>query len=92
VQQSLPKAKPTASAFGEYVKENPWGIREGMSLREVAQLLANNGFQEVSVDISAQFGADPPGYKYPCWTNRQKRINVTTTFKNGALLEFSWLG
>lgn len=76
--------------MGEYVKENPWGIDEGMSLNEVDQLLVRNGFQQESVELPAQFGSDPPGYKYPCWRNTQKGMSVTSTFKHGSLLEFSW--
>ncbi len=88
-QTSEPAAAPPGPR-GEYVKENPWGIREGMSLKEVDRILAKNGFQQVDVDDG--LGADPPGYSYPCWRNSQKRINVTSNFKDGRLLEFTWLG
>lgn len=79
----------TASS-GEFIKENPWGVNEGMSVKQVDKILAKNGFQTESVELPNQFGADPTGYQYPCWKNTQKGISVTSTFKNGKLLEFSW--
>jgi len=72
---------------GQYVNENPWGIHEGMSVKQVDRILKKNGFREVTVDLPGQFGADPPGYKYPCWTDG--RSNITSTFKFDGLLEFS---
>jgi hypothetical protein len=60
-------------------------------VRKVDQLLAKSGFQEESVELPDKFGPDPPGYKYPCWRNTPEGISVTSTFKNGKLLEFSWL-
>ena len=89
-RQSNQSSPSQTDCGGKYVKENSWGIREGMSVKEVSQILARNGFQEVSVELPGKFGADPPGYKYPCWRNNRSGISVTSTFKNGKLLEFSW--
>jgi hypothetical protein len=62
-----------------------------MSITEVNRILLKHGFQGVDVQLPAQFGADPPGYQYPCWMIRGK-YNVTSTFKNGKLVDFSWRG
>ena len=72
------------------VKENSWNIREGMSLRDVNDILLKNGFQGIDVQVPG-LGVDPPGYQYPCWMIRGK-YNVTSTFKNGKLVDFHWQG
>ena len=83
------KSGSTESSGGS-VKENPWGVHGGMTVRKVNQLLVKNGFQPESVDISTNFGGDPKGYQYPCWRNTRNGTSVTSTFKNGKLLDFSW--
>jgi len=84
------KSESANDAGGGDVKENPWGVQGGMSVKKVNQLLVKNGFQPESVDISGQFGGDTKGYQYPCWRNTRSGTSVTSTFKNGKLLDFSW--
>ena len=74
------------------IKENDWGITEGLSFAEVDAILSRNGFQKDRVALPAQFGPDPPGYSYPCWRNKKRSINAQSTFHDGKLVAFSWNG
>lgn len=89
-QSNQPASSSSSAKDNEFVKKNSWGIREGMSVTQVDDILAQNGFQQQSVDLPGKFGSDPVGYQYPCWRNRRSGTSVTSTFKNGKLLEFSW--
>jgi hypothetical protein len=71
----------------DYVAKNQWGIRAGMSVENVHNLLVQNGFEEDIVKLPSKFGPDPSGYMYPCWKNKHTKKGITSSFKDGKLLE-----
>jgi hypothetical protein len=75
------------------VKANDWGVKEGMTLGEVNRIMAQHGFEVyefkgAGAALMARLGPDPPGYKTPCWRHPQTHVDVTSTFKNGGLVDF----